>query len=86
MASFGLNSWGSEEKTAYREAFEYFDWNKSGTIPNSVNISKYDFFLLLTVNSVVVPKNKDDSMEKAEKEKIFLGSAECHEKSWTESY
>jgi Ca2+-binding EF-hand superfamily protein len=25
-----------DEVTAYREAFEYFDWNKSGTIPNSV--------------------------------------------------
>ena len=25
------------EERVYREAFEDFDWNKSGTIPNSVN-------------------------------------------------
>ena len=24
------------EERAYREAFEYYDWNKSGTIPFSV--------------------------------------------------
>ena len=27
-----------EEEKAYREAFEYFDWNKSGTIPTSVRL------------------------------------------------
>ena len=25
------------EERAYREAFEYYDWNKSGTIPFSVH-------------------------------------------------
>ena len=26
-----------EEETAYREAFDHFDWNKSGNIPTSVS-------------------------------------------------
>ena len=28
-----------EEETAYREAFDYFDWNKGGTIPTSVSLT-----------------------------------------------
>jgi hypothetical protein len=28
-----------EEETVYREAFDYFDWNKGGTIPTSVSLT-----------------------------------------------
>ena len=30
-----------EEEKAYKEAFDYFDWNKSGTIPSSVSVDTY---------------------------------------------
>ena len=30
-----------EEEKAYKEAFDYFDWNKSGSIPSSVSDDTY---------------------------------------------
>ena len=27
-----------EEELAYKEAFDYFDWNRSGTIPTGVSL------------------------------------------------
>ena len=36
ITSKDTNKDKEEEEKAYREAFEYFDWNKNGTIPTSV--------------------------------------------------
>ena len=33
------NNKKEEEEAAYRDAFDYFDWNKSGTIPTGVTFS-----------------------------------------------
>ena len=38
MAGMTSKETKQEEEKAYREAFEYFDWNKSGTIPTSVRL------------------------------------------------
>ena len=38
-----------DETQAYKEAFDYFDWNKSGTIPNSVNGNDITRMVPLTI-------------------------------------
>ena len=37
MSSKDIQKEKEEEVKAYKEAFEYFDWNRSGTIPTSVS-------------------------------------------------
>ena len=41
-AAVSRNSKDNDDEVKYREAFEYFDWNKSGTIPNSVCLPQFN--------------------------------------------
>ena len=37
MSSTDIQKENEAEEKAYKEAFDYFDWNRSGTIPASVS-------------------------------------------------
>ena len=39
MSSKDIKKEKELEEKAYKEAFDYFDWNRSGTIPTSVSTS-----------------------------------------------
>ena len=45
MSSKDIKKDKEEEEKAYKEAFDYFDWNRSGTIPASVSRTRPTVYL-----------------------------------------
>ena len=60
MSSKDIQKEKEEEVRAYKEAFDYFDWNRSGTIPTSVSkVLLAENITLLIISDVILFEYQD---------------------------